>query len=69
MKLINALLTIAITVMVAALAMQGRFELATLAFVAGGAITFGLNHTPQSRAAGDCFANTPLRTRRLPRPC
>lgn len=58
MKLINALLTIAITVMVAALAMQGRFELATLAFVAGGAITFGLNHTPQSRAAGDCFANT-----------
>jgi hypothetical protein len=58
MKLINTLLTIAITVMVAALAMQGRFELATLAFVAGGAVTFGLNHTPQNRAAGACFANT-----------
>lgn len=57
MKLFNALLTIAISLLVVALASHGRFELAALCFAAGGVVTFGLNRTP-SRAAGACFANT-----------
>jgi len=58
MKLINALLTIAINFLVASLAIAGRFELAALSFVAGGAVTFGLNQAPQTNLVGACFGNT-----------
>jgi len=46
MKSINALLTLAITFLVATLAMQGRYELAALSFVAGSAVSFGLHYSP-----------------------
>jgi hypothetical protein len=58
MKLFNALLTIGIVAAILVQASFGHIGTALLFTVAGGAVLFGINGTPETRAAGACFANT-----------